>query len=359
MSGGGPLGPSVWAVSDGRAGNASQVRAILQALGETRRWMKIAHIDGAAHRNEPVTLSPRAPWTWLPADKWPLLKYSLPADQRSVLEGPWPTVWIAAGRRSAPFTRAVRELSGGKTMTVQILDPNIAPDNFDMLVLPSHDGVSGPNVIETIGSPSYFAPDQIEDAGQAFADLADERAKSAVVIIGGDSKTHTFSEAAAERIEGQLRQLAGLGWRLRITTSRRTPLAGVARFRNFADQVGARFWSGPEDGQNPYLAWLAFSDVAIVTEDSANMLSDAAWHGLPVHIARLEGRHDKFDRLHDSLIDHGAARWFGGTLETWTYPPLREADRVADAIVAKLLERYPQPAMPASPTTVAPPDWMS
>ena len=238
MSGGGPLGPSVWAVSDGRAGNASQVRAILQALGETRRWMKIAHIDGAAHRNDPVTLSPRTPWTWLPADKWPLLKYSIPAGQRSVLEGPWPTVWIAAGRRTAPFTRAVRDLSGGKTMTIQILDPNIPTDNFDMLVAPTHDGVSGPNVIDTIGSPSYFAPDQIEDAGQSFADLADERAKSAIVIIGGDSKTHTFSESAAERLEGQLRALAGLGWRLRITTSRRTsailpirsaPVSGPAR----------------------------------------------------------------------------------------------------------------------------------
>jgi uncharacterized protein len=359
MGGPGPLGPSVWAVSDGRAGNAAQVRAILKALGDTRRWMKIAHIDGAAHRADPVTLTPRAPWTFLPADKWPLLSHSLPASQRGVLEGPWPTVWIAAGRRSAAYTRAVRELSGGKTFTVQILDPYIDPSNFDMLVAPSHDEVTGPNVISTIGSPSYFSPDQIEDAGQAFADLADERAKTAIVIIGGDSKTHSFTEAAAERLESQLRVLAGLGWRLRITTSRRTPLQVVTRFRNMADQVGARFWSGPEDGANPYLAWLAFSDVAIVTEDSSNMLSDAAWHGLPVHIARLEGRHEKFDRLHDSLINHGAARWFGGTLETWTYPSLREADRVADAIVAKLLERYPQPAMPASATTVAPPDWMS
>jgi len=33
----GSLGPSVWAVSDGRAGNAAQVRAVLQALGYTRK----------------------------------------------------------------------------------------------------------------------------------------------------------------------------------------------------------------------------------------------------------------------------------------------------------------------------------
>ena len=53
MSGPGSLGPSVWAVSDGRAGNAAQVRAIVQALGETRRWMKIGHVPGEAHRAEP------------------------------------------------------------------------------------------------------------------------------------------------------------------------------------------------------------------------------------------------------------------------------------------------------------------
>ena len=249
-------------------------------------------------------------------------------------------------------------MSGGKTLTVQILDPKISPDNFDLLVTPAHDEVSGPNVIQTIGSPSYFPPDLIEQAGQSFADLADERGKSAIVILGGNSKAHTFTDAAAERLDSQLRTLAGQGWRLRITTSRRTPVQIVARFRAMADEIGARFWAGPEDGENPYLAWLVFSDCAIVTEDSANMLSDAAWHNLPIHIARLEGRSEKFDKLHQSLIDHGAARLFGGVLETWTYPALREADRVADAIVAKLLERHPQPSMGGDDTKVAPPDWM-
>ena len=358
MAEAGSLGPSVWAVSDGRAGNAAQVRAVLQALGDTRRWIQIAHIAGEAHRADPLVLTPRIPWRWLPADKWPNPVVALPKDQRDLLGPPWPTVWVAAGRRSAALTRAVRELSGGKTLTVQILDPKISSDNFDLLVIPAHDEVSGPNVIQTIGSPSYFPPDLIEQAGQSFADLADERGKSAIVILGGNSKAHTFTDAAAERLDSQLRTLAGQGWRLRITTSRRTPVQIVARFRAMADEIGARFWAGPEDGENPYLAWLVFSDCAIVTEDSANMLSDAAWHNLPIHIARLEGRSEKFDKLHQSLIDHGAARLFGGVLETWTYPALREADRVADAIVAKLLERHPQPSMGGDDTKVAPPDWM-
>ena len=358
MSDPGSLGPSVWAVSDGRAGNAAQVRAIAHALGDMHRWMKIGHIQGQAHMAEPMVLTPRMPWTLLPADKWPAPLSSLPASQRDLLKAPWPTVWIAAGRRSAAFTKSVREWSGGHTLTVQILDPHIPPENFDLLVTPVHDEVSGPNVIQTIGSPSYFSPNAIEDAAQAFADLADERGKSAIVILGGDSKAHTFTDAAAIRLENQLRTLASQGWRLRITTSRRTPDAVRARFRRMADEIGAKFWSGTEDGPNPYIAWLTFSDVAIVTEDSANMLSDAAWYDLPIHIAKLEGRAEKFDKLHDSLFKHGAARWFGGALETWAYPALREADRVADAIVEKLLERYPQPDMSES-GKVSAPDWLS
>ncbi|MFN3312210.1 MAG: mitochondrial fission ELM1 family protein [Hyphomonas sp.] len=339
----GSLGPSVWAVSDGRAGNAAQARALAQALGATERWMRIAHIAGQAHRAGPLTLTPRAPWLWLPADRWPRPLMSLPKDQQAELAAPWPTVWIAAGRRSAALTKYVREASGGKTFTVQILDPRVSPSNFDLLVVPEHDTVGGPNVLRTVGSAAHFSPDMLEDAAAAFAPLADETSRAVMVILGGDSRVHSFTEAAAARLEGQLRALAAAGWRLRITASRRTPVPVAVRFRKLAGDTGAAFWAGPQDGPNPYLAWLIFSQAAIVTEDSANMLSEAAWHGLPVHIARLEGQSEKFNRLYDSLLKRGAARWFTGSLDQWTYEPLREAERIADHIVAKLLERHPSP----------------
>lgn len=354
------VGPSVWAVSDGRAGNAAQVRAIVQALGATSRWMKIAHIQGEAHRDTAITLSPRAPWTWLPGTRWPMERLALPPEQRTLFQPPWPDVWIAAGRRSAPYTAAVRQLSGGKTLAIQILDPKSDRGDFDLIIVPEHDDIQGGNIIRTVGAPSYFAPDDIEDAGQAFADLADERSKSCVVILGGDSRTHTFSEDVADRLGADFTRLSGQGWRLRITASRRTPVPIVAKMRALADRIGARFWAGAEDGPNPYLGWLIYSDAAIVTEDSANMLSDVAWHGLPTHIARLDGSAPKFDRLHDSLIKRGCARWFEGKLDQWTYEPLREADRVADEIVKKLLTRHPQPALKSidGGDKVVMPDWM-
>ncbi len=360
MAGAGSLGPSVWAVSDGRAGNAAQSRAVVQALGETSRWMRIAHINGRGHRDGPLTLTPHPPWTFLPPGKWPAPRLALPMNQSSQLMAPWPSVWIGAGRRTAPYSTIMRDWSKGETITVHILDPRIDPSAFDILVTPAHDSVTGDNVISTIGSPAYFAPEAIEEAGQAFADLADERGKSALVVLGGNSRTHKFTPDAATRLADQIRHLSGQGWRIRITASRRTPVPARAKFRALADQIGALYWDGPPDGPNPYLAWMIFSDVAIVTEDSANMLSDAAYHGLPIHIARLEGRSAKFDRLHNSFIEQDCARWFEGALDTWEYEPLREADRVADAIVDKLLERHPQPDIPAieGDGTVVRPDWL-
>lgn len=353
------LGPSIWAVSDGRAGNAAQVRAIIQALSETRRWMQIAHINGAGHRADPIVLTPRKPWTWLPGINWPMPLNALPREQRVLLKSPWPSVWIAAGRRSAVYTAAVKQWSGNQTLCVQILDPKAPASAFDLVVVPEHDALSGENVIRTIGSASHFSEDAIEEAGQLFADLADIRGQTAIVILGGDSKSHKFTRKAAKLLQSQLEALAGQGWRLRLTSSRRTPVAIVAQMRAMADRIGAEFWGGAEDGPNPYLGWLLYSDVAIVTEDSANMLSDAAWHGLPVHIARLSGRSAKFDRLHQSLIDQGAARWFDGTLSRWDYTPLREAGRVADRIIEMLLERFPQPDMAAiEQGKTAPPDWL-
>ena len=350
------LGPSIWAVSDGRAGNAAQVRAIANALRDTRRWVRIAHINGQGHRAEPMTLSPRAPLRWLPPAQAIKPLWSLPEDQRSLLTDPWPTVWIGAGSRIAPFSSDMRKWSSGACLTTHVLDPRVKTTDFDLMVTPQHDNLAGDNVISTLGSASYFSPDDIEMAGMAFADLADERTKSAIVVLGGDSKTHTFDKAAMRRLDVQLRGIAAAGWRLRITCSRRTPVPARAFFRSMADDIGARFWEGERDGPNPYIAWLAFSEVAIVTEDSTNMLSDAAYFGLPVHMARLTGRSQKFDRLHQSFIDKGIARWLHGGLEIWTYEPLREAEKVADRIVEMLLVRYPQPDMPAAGSVA--PDWL-
>ena len=70
------------------------------------------------------------------------------------------------------------------------------------------------------------------------------------------------------------------------------------------------------------------------------MISEAAWFAKPIYLLRLQGRSDKFDRLHDSFLKRGIARWFDGDVELYQTEPLREIDRVADRIVELLLEKH-------------------
>jgi uncharacterized protein len=124
---------------------------------------------------------------------------------------------------------------------------------------------------------------------------------------------------------------------LLITTSRRTPEDVMALFRAFALEHKAGFFADEAtDGPNPYLAWLASADTALVTEDSTNMMTDAAFFGLPLHLLKLDGGDARFDRLHAGFIDAGAARWFAGSVESWAYPPVRDALVAAKAIVDRL-----------------------
>lgn len=339
----GALGPSVWVVSDGRAGHTAQGLAIARALGEMTRWMRIAHVTGEGHRSTPIELKPGGIQPALPSRYWWAPLSALPSDQRALFEPPWPTLWIGAGRRVAPYTKYVRAASEEKTFCVHLMNPQMPLSDFDLVVAPEHDELTGENVLPIIGAPTYFAPEIIEETEQAFGDLTEERGLKVAVILGGDSKSHKMTEAACKRLEDNLAKIAVGKTRLRIVCSRRTPTHARVRFRAFADRVGARFWESEADGPNPYLAYLLLSDVAVVTEDSTNMLSEAAYFGLPLHIARLEGKNAKFSRFHDSLIDRGIARWFEGEVGQWTYTPLREIDRVADTIIAKLGERFPAP----------------
>lgn len=324
---------SIWSISDGRAGNAAQVNAIVRALQAPSRWSRITAMIGATSIAPAAVLQPRFPWTKLPSRFWIAPKQALPARYRSLLTPPWPSIWIGAGRRVAPFGKAIRRWSDGRTLTVQILNPQMNTAGFDLVIAPEHDKLDGPNVLSILGSPTYFSADQMSVAKQQIPQQTDPDRKAALVILGGHSKTHRFTDEAAHRLSGQLRALASQGWDLLITTSRRTPDRVVGTMRDVAMSTGGAFWDGPETGPNPYLTWLLQADAAIVTEDSTNMLSDAAYHGLPIHMVRLSGQSPKFDRLHHGFIKRGCAQWFDGTLHDWSYPVLSEADRAADAIL--------------------------
>lgn len=310
----------IFAISDGRAGIERQAQALAGAIAEQ---------IGA--QVETKRLSPRAPQVFLPPLLWPNPISALPIEQRNILDN-LPDIWIGNGRRVIPYSIMAKKRG---CFVVQIQDPKVPNNLFDAVVAPKHDNVKGDNVFETLGGLVWYSENQIKEELEKFPKYLYEDREKIIVILGGNSKTHKFTQERANEIIENLRALQNQNRVFFITVSRRTPKEITQEFRKFAQDNNHEFFENTQiDGPNPYLAWLAISDAALITEDSANMLSDCAFFGLPINLVKLNGGSTKFDRLHKSFIDAGAARWFDKNMQKFAYDKINSVDLIAKNIIA-------------------------
>ena len=322
-----------WVVTDGRAGIEIQAAGLARAIG----------LDPLIKR-----LKARAPWGSVPPRLWRKpLQHLDPAGD--LLAPPWPDVLVGCGRLAVAPSTAVRAAAGGATFTVQIQAPKVPLDRFDIVVVPRHDRVTGPNVITTLGSMHGFSPKAIAEASKqlppAYEDLPEPRV---AVMLGGRSRVHKITLDDTTRLAGHLLAWArdhGAG--LMITASRRTERETLALLRQELAGWPAVFWAGESD--NPYQGLLGLADHFVVTADSVNMVTEAAATGKPISIAPVKGGTRKFTRFHAAMAEAGITRPLTDELEHWAYEPLRETTRVAAEIREKLLERFPAPTEEASP----------
>lgn len=313
------VAPICWVLTDGRASMRNQCLGLAEAAGLMP---------------EVRTVRPRAPWRWLPAGAWPFPFAALGPDS-DPLTPPWPDVLIAAGRRTVPFSLAVRKASGGRCFTVQIESPGVAPGRFDLVVPPRHDALSGPNVVPTRGAINRVTPERLAEAAAHFGPRFAHLPRPLVaVLVGGSNRHYRMTEAAAGRLADGLVQAAEAGAGIVLTASRRTGAEALAVLK---DRLAGRaeIWDG--SGENPYYGYLALADFLVVTCDSVLMVSEAATTGKPVYVAALEGEGGKFARFHRLLAEEGVTRPFDGRLEPWACAPLADAAAVA-AVLAERLE---------------------
>src|SRR5262245_5889190 len=309
-----------WIVTDGSTGMEAQGIAMAEAIGFSYTLKRV---------------QVRGVWRWIPPRL--LLRLNPRRFLCSVISDeplgpPWPQVILSIGRQSAPIALALKQLSQRRAFAVHIQNPKVPARHFDWIAAPLHDAFSGPNVSTTLGAVHRVTPEKIAKARQRFSEVIEPLAKPRIaVLLGGDSKAFSFSAHDAAQFGASLARLAREnGGSLLVTPSRRTAPGVLLALSSAITNVPHYIWNGK--GENPYLALLGFADAIVVTEDSVNMVTEAAGTGKPVYVQRLRGKSRRNARFHALMQNAGVTRPFTGRLESWTYTPVNDTEVVANVI---------------------------
>jgi uncharacterized protein len=305
----------IWVLTDGRPGHISQTLGLAEALGPNP-VVKVIGLKPPYRQ-----LSPCLGWAGGRAL----------TDTSARIEPPWPKLVVTSGRSAIPIALAIRRLSGKATRLVNVQDPGFCRRYFDLIVAPEHDELRGRNIMSTAGALGRVTPKRLADAAAAFGpSLAHLPSPRVAVLIGGANAVFQMPEEIVRRIAKDLATVAATGAGLMVTFSRRTGPQAEAILREALKGANAAIWAGT--GDNPYFAYLALADHILVTEDSASMVSDAATTGKPISILRLAGGSPKFSRFLAAMAKRGITRDFAGRLGHWTYAPIDETERAAEAV---------------------------
>lgn len=311
-------GAECWCLSTGTAGMLSQVTGLASAVG-------IAH--------DCKTTRLAFPWKWMPLDWIPRSNRVVVRPETLRVEQP-PRLVISCGRHGVVPALTLKRKYGDQVCAVHIQDPKCGPAPFDMVIVPKHDHLRGPNVFATMGAIHYVTPERLAEArSDPLAEmLAADGRPVVAVLVGGPNGYYGFSDPEIAQFVEKLHTLGARHQvRLAVLPSNRTPPNIVQRLaREFA---GDHFvWT--RTGPNPYFAALAVASHVVVTGDSVSMVTEATATGLPVFVEHPSGRHQsgRMHRFHEMFQHDGLVRPFDGSLAEWTYQPPHDTPRVAQII---------------------------
>lgn len=311
----------IWVLLDDRAGNRSQALGVAERLGSAFLEVEITY----------------GPLIRLPNAILGASLLGLDGAAKARLGAPWPSVVIAAGRRTAPVARWIKR-QNPNTKLVHIMDPGAGHAEFDLICRPVHDkGAPSGNVLEIIAAPHRFSPSRLDDARENRAgSLSDLSMPRIAAFIGGSTRRRQFTDAMALDLCEQLNAaVSRLNGSILATTSRRTGLQVGVIAENLS--VPYQLYRWDQGGDNPYEGYLASADAIVVTGESVSMCSEALATGKPVYIYAPDDLiTEKHARLHQNLISGGHARPFNGDIDLAWQPDRLD---VCETIVSKMRSR--------------------
>ena len=243
---------------------------------------------------------------------------------------------ISCGRKSVVPSIYLKKNSQKKIINIHIQDPKVNLKHFDIIVTPEHDGVTGDNVISSLGAIHYLTEQEISSSKEYLAGRLDNKKNYLGLIIGGPNKYYNYSNQIIERVLLKVKKISELN-KLQVIAipSIRTPKNIITMT---SEILGENHLTINEVDKRAYLSTLAISKYLVVTCDSTSMISEAAITGKPVYVEELPTKKNdyRFKKFRDLFTKLNIIKKLDKNLEDWTYKKLDESNRIAKEIKAKI-----------------------
>ena len=269
-------------------------------------------------------------WKLIPPSLTPVKKYIF----KNHIENEFDII-ISCGRKSVIPSIYLKKNSTKNIINIHIQNPKVSFNNFDYIIAPEHDGISGKNVISSKGALHYLTIEEIENSRDYFQNKINSKKDTLTLILGGPTKYYNYSTQNIKSIFSKIKNLMEKNnLNLIVIPSNRTPKETVSLAKS--ELVKDTTIIETVD-KKAYLSALCLAKYIVVTCDSSSMISEAALTGKPVYVAMIEtNRNDKrFQDFRKLFENMNILRKLDDKLETWSYEKLDEANRIAKLIKLK------------------------
>ena len=269
-------------------------------------------------------------WKLIPPSLTPVKKYVFKNNIDKEFD-----IIISCGRKSVIPSIYLKKNSNKKIINIHIQNPKVSLNNFNYIIAPEHDGISGKNVISSKGALHYLTIEEIEKSRDYLQNKSNTKKDILTLILGGPTKYYNYTTQNIKSIFSNIKNLTEKNnLHLIVIPSNRTPLETVSLAKS---ELMKDTTIIETVDKKAYLSALCLAKYIVVTCDSSSMISEAALTGKPVYVAMIETkRNDKrFKKFRKLFENMNILRKLDDKLETWSYEKLDEANRVAELINLK------------------------
>ena len=305
-------------LTEGMHGMISQVEGMAKAL-DTEYSHKIVRLS--------------FPWNLIPPKFSPISEIVL-KDKIYLTENETPDLIISCGRKSI-VPSIILKKKNPKIFTIHIQDPKVNHKNFDIIIAPEHDNLSGKNIHISKGAIHYITEVEINQAKSYLADKIKSK-KIVSLILGGPNKYYNFDDIQLINIFNEIKsKFVSKDYKIIVIPSMRTPKKSIELAKKEMSSCGHVVSSVDKQA---YLSAYALADYVVVTCDSTSMISEAATSGKPIFVAHMRAKKNnyRFKRFFELFKQMGITRDLGEKIESWTYNKHNEAQRIATEIKSKI-----------------------